>query len=302
MSTFKELTAKIARGQEFMVIDLEDPYLQTEVTEKCWRYPIIATRVPIQEIAIWSISHPPHFRIDCTGILLDEIIINGPKRQQHLQNLREVFKWLKQAGLHLKPANQSITLAIKLTSKTSIQQKERWRLSRKHQLQEMSRNHGHFWDPSISMSGSFLSNMLAVLICILQASRRKWEWDEAHQQAFQKAKYLLSSQARRQPFKLETEHKPLERIFGEKQDVLKVEYQPGKENQCADTLSWLSMSTTMRSSSKRKFINPVMGGKVEDLTLSTKILQQATAKDPVLSKIKQTSQQCEVWLGSIHSG
>ncbi|KAG8230002.1 hypothetical protein J437_LFUL008443 [Ladona fulva] len=45
MPTFKELTAKIARGQEFTVIDLKDAYFQMEVAEQCWRYLIIATHV-----------------------------------------------------------------------------------------------------------------------------------------------------------------------------------------------------------------------------------------------------------------
>ncbi|KAG8237901.1 hypothetical protein J437_LFUL017697 [Ladona fulva] len=45
MPTFEELTAKIARGQEFTVIDFKDAYLQMEVTEQCRRYLIIATHV-----------------------------------------------------------------------------------------------------------------------------------------------------------------------------------------------------------------------------------------------------------------
>ncbi|KAG8238137.1 hypothetical protein J437_LFUL017298 [Ladona fulva] len=35
MPTFEELKAKIARGREFMVIDLKDAYLQMEVMEQC---------------------------------------------------------------------------------------------------------------------------------------------------------------------------------------------------------------------------------------------------------------------------
>ncbi|KAG8239280.1 hypothetical protein J437_LFUL019036 [Ladona fulva] len=45
MPTFEELKAKIARGREFMVIDLKDAYLQMEVMEQCRRYLIIATPV-----------------------------------------------------------------------------------------------------------------------------------------------------------------------------------------------------------------------------------------------------------------
>ncbi|KAG8230609.1 hypothetical protein J437_LFUL004521 [Ladona fulva] len=42
--------------------------------------------------------------IDYTGILLDNIIVTGLTRKEQLQNLREVFKRPKQAGLHLKVA------------------------------------------------------------------------------------------------------------------------------------------------------------------------------------------------------
>ncbi|KAG8238417.1 hypothetical protein J437_LFUL002874 [Ladona fulva] len=80
-------------------------------------------------------------------------------------------------------------------------------------------------------------------------------------------------------------------IFGEKWDLPKItrnqlhhwalylnqynrkrEYQPGKENQCADALPQLPMPTTMRLSRECKFVNLVMGGKVGDLALPTKIL------------------------------
>ncbi|KAG8237474.1 hypothetical protein J437_LFUL015693 [Ladona fulva] len=57
--------------------------------------------------------------------------------------------------------------------------------------------------------------------------------------------------------------------------------------QSITTLDLLPMPTTIRLSRECKFVNLVMGGKVEDLALSTKILHQVTAKDPVLSKIKR---------------
>ncbi|KAG8239365.1 hypothetical protein J437_LFUL019117 [Ladona fulva] len=44
-ANIKKLTAKIAREQEFTVIDLKDAYLQMEVAEQYRRYLIIATHM-----------------------------------------------------------------------------------------------------------------------------------------------------------------------------------------------------------------------------------------------------------------
>ncbi|KAG8235204.1 hypothetical protein J437_LFUL015298 [Ladona fulva] len=91
MPTFEKLTAKMARGQEFPVIDLKDAYLQMEVTEQCRRYLIIATHVghfQFKSLPFVVSASPLIFQqymdellqgIDNTGTLLDDIIITGLK-------------------------------------------------------------------------------------------------------------------------------------------------------------------------------------------------------------------------------
>ncbi|KAG8212690.1 hypothetical protein J437_LFUL019573 [Ladona fulva] len=240
--TFEELTAKIARGQEFMVTDLKDAYLQMEVKEQCQSYPIIATNVGYFQIKVVSA---------CS--FSNNIWMSSCKGSTALLHC-----WI-QAAVVPYDETRPLELACDVSEHLSAQD----------------------WPTA------YASRTLT------EAERHYAPIDkEAQALVFGVAKFHNYLWGR--PFKLKTGHKPLERIFGEKQDLpkvasnrlqccslylheynYKVEYQPSKENQCADPLSRLPMPTTMRSSSEHKFVNLVMGGK-----------QQTTAKDPVLSKIK----------------
>ncbi|KAG8228665.1 hypothetical protein J437_LFUL008902 [Ladona fulva] len=275
--------------------------------------------------------------IDCTGTLLDDIIITGPTRQEHLQNLREVLKRLKQAGLRLKcrfmQKSQGIHLteekveAIKKTPTPrnvkdlraflgSINFHERF-IS---QLHACCANLHHITSKRRNQATVVPYDETRPLVLACDASER-----EVGAVLFQT---MVVGQDRPIAFasrtlKVERHYAPIDREalalsdisiticgddhlsskrtishwneFLEKSGICQrlptidcnVEYQPGKENQSADALSRLPMPTTIKSSRERKFVNLVMQGKVEDLALSTKILHQATAKDPVLSKIKR---------------
>ncbi|KAG8230003.1 hypothetical protein J437_LFUL008444 [Ladona fulva] len=291
--------------------------------------------------------------IDCTGTLLDDIIITGPTRQEHLQNLRQVLKRLKQAWLLLKLAKcrfmqKSVNyLGHRIDQQGIHQTEEKVEAIKKTPTPRNVKDLRAFLG-SINFHEHFIPQLHACCADLyhLTSKRQKWEWTEVHEQAFQKTKDLLSSQATVVPYdetrplvlacdasergvgtvlfqtkavgqdrpiayasqtltKGERHYAPIDRETLALRDLPKVannrlqrwalylneynhkvEYQPGKENQCADVLSWLPMPTTIKSSRERKFVNLVMQGKVEDLALSTKILQQGTAKDPVLSKIQ----------------
>ncbi|XP_054290006.1 uncharacterized protein K02A2.6-like [Macrosteles quadrilineatus] len=112
--TFEELTNKVAGGQEFSKIDLRDAYLQMEVTEEHRKYLVIATHsgyYRYKRLPFGISSSPGIFQrymerllagIPQVGVLLDDIIITGKNKNEHLRNLREVLKRMKESGIKAK--------------------------------------------------------------------------------------------------------------------------------------------------------------------------------------------------------
>lgn len=107
-------------------------------------------------------------------------------------------------------------------------------------------------------------------------------------------------------FILRTDHKPLERIFGEKRDLpkvinnrlirwalnmnqysYKIEYRNGSENVCADALSRLPLASTVQSEEEKDYIKSIRDEKFDDMALSAAKVKKATEKDEHLVKIIQ---------------
>ncbi|KAG8239364.1 hypothetical protein J437_LFUL019116, partial [Ladona fulva] len=259
--------------------------------------------------------------IDCTGTLLDDIIITSPTRQEHLQNLSEVLKRLKQARLCLKlakcwfmqksqgihPTEEKVEAIKKTPTPRNVKDLRAFLGSIDfhehfipqlhaccadlHHLISKQRNQATVvpYDETRPLVLACDASEHGVGVVLFQtmgvgqdqpityASRTLTEVERHYAPIDQEALVLVFVVGKfhnylwGRPFKLKTDHKPLERIFGEKPDLskvanrlqhwalylneynYKVEYQPGKENQCADALFWLPMPTAIKSLRDRKF-------------------------------------------------
>ncbi|XP_037047663.1 uncharacterized protein LOC119082294 [Bradysia coprophila] len=110
-----DLFASLNGGQTFSKIDLTDAYYQLELDEDsqkmlAWSTQegiFVPTRMPFGISPASSIFHSIISKTlqGCKGAinLIDDILVTGRNKQEHLDNLSEVFKRLKEAGFTLRP-------------------------------------------------------------------------------------------------------------------------------------------------------------------------------------------------------
>ena len=99
MPTFEELTAKIARGREYSIIDLRDAYLQMPIAESSQKYLVISTPMGYYKYKRlpFGISSAPAIFQRCihhlltglpnVGVYLDDVIVTGSMQIEHLVNV-----------------------------------------------------------------------------------------------------------------------------------------------------------------------------------------------------------------------
>lgn len=397
MPCFEELTAKIAKGKCFTVIDLKDAYLQMEVAEPYRKYLIIATHkgyYRYKRLPFGVSSSPLIFQrymdellqgIEHTGVYLDDIIITGMTREEHIKNLRMVLQRLSRAGVRTRLAKcrfmqPSVQYLGHRIDKDGIHPTQEKVEAIKGTPTPRNVKELRAFLGAVNYHERFIPRLHAICAPLhqLTSKRRQWKWMPEHEEAFQNVKGMLSSENTVVPydesrplilacdasergigavlfqvmqdgqerpiayasrtlmeaeqryapidrealaiifgvgkfntylwgraFTLRTDHKPLERIFGEKRDLpkvtnnrlvrwalylneynYKVEYQKGSDNQCADAMSRLPLPVTTQASKEKDYIKAIYEEKVEDLALTMKSLQQATTKDEILSKVK----------------
>lgn len=116
LPTFEEIASRLAGGREFTVIDLKDAYLQMEVDPSVQKYLVIAThkgyyrytRMPFGiKIATSKFQHKMDqllAGLDGVASLLDDVIITGNTREQHIERVRAVLQILSNAGIRAQKA------------------------------------------------------------------------------------------------------------------------------------------------------------------------------------------------------
>lgn len=114
LPTVKELFSKLYGGEQFTKLDLTMAYTQFELDEKSQNVTCINTHRGLfnyTRLVFGLASAPAIFQraIDCllsgmNGVLclLDDILITGKNKEEHLQRLKEVLKRLQDAGLTLQ--------------------------------------------------------------------------------------------------------------------------------------------------------------------------------------------------------
>ena len=111
---FEDIMVKLSGSTVFSIIDLTDAYLQLEVEEKSRKYMVVAThkgyyrykRLPFGICFAPSIFQKTMDTILAgigeTAVYIDDIIVGGKTKEEHVKLLHEVFGRLRQANVRVK--------------------------------------------------------------------------------------------------------------------------------------------------------------------------------------------------------
>ena len=108
----EEIYAKLSGGQQFSKLDLRDAYFQMEVDESSRKYLTVNTckglyqycRLPFgiaSAPALWQRAMDQNFAGLPVQCYLDDLVVTGKTREEHLRNLSCVLSRLKELGLKL---------------------------------------------------------------------------------------------------------------------------------------------------------------------------------------------------------
>ena len=114
LPTLDEVFAALAQGESFSTIDLSKAYKQMEITEESRPLLTINTHMGLFRYrrlpfgiatapAMWQKAMSIVLQ-GCKGVVyyIDDILVTGQTRQEHEDNLREMFRRLRQFGLKIK--------------------------------------------------------------------------------------------------------------------------------------------------------------------------------------------------------
>ena len=208
----EDLFASLAGGQTFTKLDLSQAYQQIRLEEQSRQYVVINTHKGLYRytrLPYGVSSAPAIFQrtmdlllqgIPGVVVYLDDILITGKTRSEHVQALDEVLSRLKKAGLRLQKkkcvfmASEVNYLGHRIDAEGLHPLSEKVRAIQEapapRSVSELKSYLG-----LLSYYGKFLPNLssiLAPLHNLLKASV-KWQWSHREQKAFDKSKELLLS-------------------------------------------------------------------------------------------------------------
>ena len=114
MPTCDEVFQTLAGGQHFTKLDLADAYLQLELDEESRRYVVYTTHkglFRVNRLAFGLACAPAIFQAVIEQVLsgvprtqpyLDDIVVTGVTRDEHLANLRFCFQRMRDSGVRLR--------------------------------------------------------------------------------------------------------------------------------------------------------------------------------------------------------
>ena len=208
----EDIFASLTGGQTYSILDLSHAYSQIELEETSKVYTTINThrglfryvRMP------YGISSAPALfqrtmetllqGIPGLCVFLDDIIITGKSKKEHLAHLQEVLHRLSDAGLRLKRqkctfmAPEVVYLGYKISkvgiAPTEAKLKAVQEAPRPTNVTEMKSFVG-----LLNYYGRFLPQLSSVLEPLYKLQRKKvrWHWGPEQESAFKKAKSLLQS-------------------------------------------------------------------------------------------------------------
>ncbi|XP_054287580.1 uncharacterized protein K02A2.6-like [Macrosteles quadrilineatus] len=236
LPTFEELTNKVSRGKQYSVVDLRDAYLQMEVSEEDRKYLVISTHVGYyryKRLPFGITSSPGIFQeymekllegIPQVGVLLDDVIITGRNKEEHLMNLKEVLKRMSDAGLKAKKEKcrfmqNSVTYLGHIIDERGIHPtKEKIEAIQKAPKPTNVKQLRSFLG-SINYYERFIPRLHALCSRLhrLTSNRSKWIWTEKEDEVFTKVKMILSEEDTVVPY---DESKPLVLVCDASEDGL----------------------------------------------------------------------------------
>ena len=208
----EDLFATLAHGKRFSKLDMSQAYQQILLEEDSKKYVVINTHRGLfryNRLPFGVSSAPGIFQrvMECLlkgipGVIvyLDDILVTGPSDEQHLATLDKVFQKLKDAGLKLKQ-NKCVFLADSVTYLG-----HRIDLHGLHPVEEKVKALQEVPVPKnvtelksflgmLSYYSKFLPNLSSELAPLHKLLKQSvpWKWKTEQQEAFVKAKKLLSS-------------------------------------------------------------------------------------------------------------
>ena len=209
----EDIFANLSGGQHFSKLDLKQAYHQMEVTEGSKKYLTINTHKGLfrynrlvfgvtSSPAIWQRAIDQVLQgIPGTQCILDDMIITGRTEEEHLQNLRMVLKRLQEAGLK---ANREKCEFFKDRVQFCGHEIDKRGLHKTGEKVEaivnapQPENVGQLRSflGLVNYYNRFLPNLSTILHPLHQLLEQgnKWQWTEQCEQAFSKAKLLITSE------------------------------------------------------------------------------------------------------------
>ncbi|CAB0007785.1 unnamed protein product, partial [Nesidiocoris tenuis] len=212
LPTFEDLVTKLTGGQQFSVIDLKDAYLQMEVEEQSRKYFVIATHkgyFRYKRLPFGVTFAPGLFQrtmdnllmgLEGVACLLDDIIITGRTRDEHMSRLETVLERLSTAGLRVQKAkckwfqNEVTYIGHKLNKDgmqpTTSHLEAIVKMPEPSSVKELRAFLG-----SINYYSRFIPNLQSECTPLydLLKKRTTWRWTEIESSAIKKLKSLLTS-------------------------------------------------------------------------------------------------------------
>ena len=208
----QDIFASLANGKSFTKLDLAHAYQQLPLDNDSRPYTTINThrglfrytRLPFGVAAAPAIFQRtmesllgdlPH-----VCIYLDDILVTGESETAHLQNLAAVLEYLESAGIRLKREKCSFTISEVKYLGHSISAKGIQPISEKvRAIRDAPRPQDvpqlRSFLGMLNYYGKFIPNLSTLLrpLYDLLQSAKTWSWGKSQEQAFRKAKELLSS-------------------------------------------------------------------------------------------------------------
>ena len=208
----EDLFAKLTGGQRFTKLDMSQAYQQLELDEDSKQYVVINTHRGLfryNRLPYGISSAPGIFQrtmenllqgVPHTVVYLDDILITGRTEEEHLRNLAEVLKRLREAGLKLK-RNKCFFLAKSVVylghtidadglHPTPDKLQAVQDAPQPTNVSELKSYIG-----ILSYYGKFLPNLATTLAPLYTLLHKDvpWRWTDEEQAAFATSKQLLTS-------------------------------------------------------------------------------------------------------------
>ena len=208
----EELFANLAGGKSFTKLDLAEAYQQISLEDTSKQYVTINThkglyrynRLPFGVSAAPSIFQRVMENllqgIPWVSIYLDDILITGPTKTEHLATLDKVLSQLKAAGFRLKQQKCALLLPVveylgHKISAEGIQPNEEKVRAIKEAPSPTDVTKLRSFLGLVNYYGKFLPHLASVLAPLynLLQKKKQWHWGDSQEAAFKEAKKLLTS-------------------------------------------------------------------------------------------------------------